>query len=137
MNKMGSIVIIDDDIDDREILQEIFKELNLPNEIRFFTSAQHALEFLAQPQANPFLIISDLHLQELDGFQLQEKIMNTPEIIQKCIPLVFVTTGTTKENLSRAYRISTQGIFFKPPQYDRWKYLLKGIYDYWQQASTP
>src|SRR5690349_1533690 len=121
MNKKGSIVIVDDDIDDREILQEIFNELNLPNEISFFTSVQTALDYLQLPETEPFIIISDLHLQELDGFQLQERIRNNEVISCKCIPLIFVTTGTTKENLTRAYRASTQGIFFKPPQYDKWK----------------
>ena len=137
MNKRGSIVIIDDDVDDREILQEIFKELDLPNEINYFSSVQSALDYLSLYQTEPFIIISDLHLQELDGFHLQERIKNDEEISRKCIPLIFVTTGTTRENLARAYRASTQGIFIKPPQYDKWKFLLKDIYDYWQDATCP
>ena len=43
MNKKGSIVVIDDDVDDHEILQEIFEELNLPNEIKYFNDVQSAL----------------------------------------------------------------------------------------------
>lgn len=137
MNKKGSIVIVDDDIDDREILDEMFKELSLPNKVAYFESVQNALEYLRDPETRPFIIISDLHLQELDGFQLKEKIANDPLIAEKNIPLIFVTTGTTKENLNRAYRGSTQGIFIKPPQYDRWKSLIKSIYDYWQDAIAP
>ena len=137
MNKSGSIVIIDDDIDDREILHEIFKELNFPNEISFFDSVKAALNYLSQDQIYPFIIISDLHLQELDGFQLQEIVKSDKAISAKCIPLIFVTTGTTKENLIRIYKDSTQGIFYKPAQYDSWKNLLKQIYDYWQHASLP
>ena len=137
MNKKGSIVVIDDDVDDHEILQEIFTELNLPNEIKYFGVVQSALDYLSLHQTEPFIIISDLHLQEIDGLQLLEKIKNNEEISRKCIPLIFVTTGTTKENLTKVYRSSTQGIFYKPPQYDKWKSLLKDIYDYWQDAITP
>ena len=137
MNKRGSIVIIDDDIDDHEILQEIFRELDLPNEIKYFESVSSALDYLALGQTEPFIIISDLHLHEVDGFHLQDQIKNNEAICRKCIPLVFVTTGTTKENLAKAYRSSAQGIFYKPPQYEKWKSLLKSIYDYWQDAITP
>jgi CheY-like chemotaxis protein len=137
MNKRGSIVIIDDDVDDHDILQEIFKELDLPNEIKYFEAVKHAIDYLALNQTEPFIIISDLHLHEVDGFHLQDQIKSNDEISRKCIPLIFVTTGTTKENLARAYRSSAQGIFYKPPEYDKWKSLLKDIYDYWQDAITP
>ena len=137
MNKSGCIVIIDDDIDDREILQEIFRDLRLPNEIRYFNAVQPALEFLGQDDTQPFIIFSDLHLHELDGFQLQELIKNNSGISSKCIPLIFITTGTTKENLARIYKESIQGVFIKPPQYDQWKNLLQQIYEYWQYAIAP
>jgi CheY-like chemotaxis protein len=137
MNKTGSIVIIDDDVDDHEVLQEIFKELDLPNEIKYFESIQSALQYLALDDTDPFIIISDLHLHEVNGFQLRERIANNEEISRKCIPLVFVTTGTTKENIAKAYRSSVQGLFYKPPEYDKWKSLLRDIFDYWQDAITP
>lgn len=136
MNKNGPIVIIDDDVDDRDILNDIFKELSLPNEIFYFTSGQAALDYLRLPQSNPFIIISDLHLHEFNGFGLKELIDNDPVAGNKSVPLVFVTTGTTPDNLRRAYKMSVQGIFYKPPQYDTWKRLVQQIYDYWQLASS-
>ena len=36
MNKTGPIIIIEDDVEDKEILTEIFKELKIENEIVFF-----------------------------------------------------------------------------------------------------
>lgn len=137
MNKSGCIVIIDDDIDDREILQEIFRDLHFPNEIKYFNAVHPALEYLSRDETQPFIILSDLHLHELDGFQLQEMIKNNSAISRKCIPLIFITTGTTKENLARIYKESTQGVFIKPPQYDQWKNLLQQIYEYWQYAIAP
>jgi CheY-like chemotaxis protein len=137
MNKTGSIVIIDDDIDDRDILKEIFNDLGLPNEICFFNSGQTAFDYLRSAQSDPFIILSDLHLQEFDGLQLKEMMSRDMQISNKCVPLIFITTGTTRENLKRAYKMSVQGIFYKPPQYDQWKQLIKDIYEYWQTASMP
>ena len=36
MNKGGSIIIIEDDPDDLEIFNDVFKELNTPNEVKYF-----------------------------------------------------------------------------------------------------
>lgn len=46
MNKNGPVIVIEDDTDDREMLQEIFQKLNYPNEITFFTDGQEALDYL-------------------------------------------------------------------------------------------
>lgn len=39
MNKLGPIVVIEDDIDDQELLQSIFRELDYKNKIIFFLMA--------------------------------------------------------------------------------------------------
>ena len=46
MNKNGPIVIIEDDQEDQEILSEIFKSPDYPNEIIFFTDGHKALDYL-------------------------------------------------------------------------------------------
>lgn len=46
MNKSGTIVVIEDDEDDKEILVEIFKELNYGNIIIYFSDGEGALKYL-------------------------------------------------------------------------------------------
>ena len=46
MNREGPIVVIEDDIDDQEILQMVFKELDFANEIVFLSDGQLALEYM-------------------------------------------------------------------------------------------
>ena len=46
MNKGGPIIIIEDDLDDQDILTEIFQELNYKNEVIFFKEGEKALEYL-------------------------------------------------------------------------------------------
>jgi hypothetical protein len=40
MNKAGPIIIIEDDLDDQEILTDVFQELNYKNQIIFFTEGE-------------------------------------------------------------------------------------------------
>ncbi len=42
MNKTGPIIVIEDDSDDQEILDEIFKELDFKNEIIYFQEGEKA-----------------------------------------------------------------------------------------------
>ena len=48
MNKSGPIIVIEDDIDDKEILGEIFNELKFENKIIFFTEGEKALDYLSK-----------------------------------------------------------------------------------------
>lgn len=45
MNKKGPIVIIEDDEDDRNIIKEVFAELNFENEIIYFENGKCTCPF--------------------------------------------------------------------------------------------
>ena len=86
MNKNGPILIIEDDDDDQLVLQEVFEELAFTNEILFFSDGEKALSYLESTSIKPFLIISDINMPKLNGFQLRDKIHNNEELRLKCIP---------------------------------------------------
>ena len=50
MDKHGPVIVIEDDIDDQDILREIFTKLNFPNEIIFFSDGQKALDYLKKAE---------------------------------------------------------------------------------------
>ena len=79
LNKQGCIIIIEDDRDDQYLLQEIFDELNYPNEVIFFADGQAALDFLTTGKKNPFLILSDINLPKLSGLELRLKLKMNAE----------------------------------------------------------
>ena len=56
MNKSGPIVVIEDDSDDQEILNEIFKELEFRNSVVYFLESEKALDFLVATDIEPFII---------------------------------------------------------------------------------
>jgi len=78
MNRKGPVIIIEDDQDDKELLEEVFKKLNYPNQLLFFKDGEEALIFLNEMSVVPFLILSDINLPRLDGFALREKLSLMP-----------------------------------------------------------
>jgi CheY-like chemotaxis protein len=137
MNKSGPIIVIDDDHDDRELLQSIFEELKLPNELRLFENGETALDYISDLNVNPFIILSDINMALMTGFELREFIRRDPDLDIKCIPYIFFTSGASRQFVEKAYSLSVQGIFQKPPQYEKWKGMVKEIVDYWSDCISP
>lgn len=137
MNKKGPIIIIVDDVDDHEILVDIFKHLNYKNKIIFFTDGFSVLDYLNNSGDNPFLIISDIFLPKLDGFQLRDKIKNNTDLSLKCIPYLFFTSAGSQAGVMKAYSQSVQGFFIKPNNLIQYELIIKKIIEYWKECATP
>lgn len=137
MNKKGPIVFIEDDIDDKEVLSEVFKELDYANEIIFFTDGEKALDYLTDTKIKPFIIFSDINMPKLNGIELRDKLRENKELEIKSIPYLFFTTTAEQNHVVDAYSKSIQGFFVKPSSYKEIKEVLKIIIEYWQKCVSP
>jgi len=140
MNLSGDIIIIEDDQEDREILQElleeVLKENNYDNKIILISESTTVLDYLRSTTESPFLIISDINMPKLDGFTLRQKIFEDQDLNDKCIPYVFLTTsGDNVDFMKKAYGLSIQGYFTKPNDFTEYKNLLSDIVRYWKVAK--
>lgn len=137
MNTDGPVIIIEDDIDDKEILEEIFKKLNYSNKIIFFTDGEKALEFLNKTDIIPFLILSDINMPKLDGFALRNKIRTDAALDIKCIPYLFISTASTQKAVIDAYSLSVQGFFIKQNKVAEIEKTISIIMQYWKRCVAP
>ena len=137
MNRSGPIIIMEDDKDDREVLQEVFTNLKCPNQILFFTDGQSALDFLNKTDVIPFLILSDVNMPKLDGFALRDKIRQDAELQVRCIPYLFFTTAVNQHAVIEAYSMSVQGFFVKPSKMAELERTIRAILDYWALCASP
>lgn len=137
MNKSGPIIFIEDDIDDQEILMEVFNELQYPNEIIFFTEGDKALVYLMDTKVEPFIIFSDINMPKLSGMDLRKKVFENEQLRLKSIPYLFFSTSAEQEHVIDAYSKSIQGFFVKPSSYMELRELIKTIVKYWQKCVSP
>ena len=137
MDKAGPIIIIEDDIDDQEILIEIFRNLNYQNKIIYFSDGNEALEYLNKTDIQPFLILSDINMPKINGFELRSKVFTNELLQTKCIPYLFFTTGANKKTVIDAYAMSVQGFFLKPASMQALETTIKKIVEYWQECIAP
>jgi CheY-like chemotaxis protein len=137
MNKRGPIIIIEDDLDDQDMLADIFKELNYENELIFFGDSIQALDYLTQTDVEPFLVLSDINMPKLNGMELREKVINNEDLRLKSIPYLFFSTSAEQKHVIDAYSRSIQGFFVKPSNYAKLKSVIVKIVDYWQECESP
>ncbi len=137
MNKSGPIIVIEDDKDDKDILVEIFTNLNFRNEILYFSDGNEALKHLNKPGVSPFLILSDINMPRMNGFELRDKVHTSEKLHIKCIPYLFFTTAASKEIVIDAYSSSVQGFFLKPYNFEELQDTIRKIVEYWQECQAP
>ena len=137
MNKNGPVVIIEDDIDDQEFLADIFKKLKYPNKLIFFKDGSQAFDFLSTTEEMPFIILSDVHMPYLNGFDLKNAIKADCDSGIQCVPFLFFSTTSTKNILIDAYTKSTQGFFLKENSIEELEKTIKVIMEYWKRCVSP
>ena len=137
MNKKGPIIVIEDDMDDQYLLEDIFRTLDYTNDISFFTDGNLALDYLNRTDIQPFLILSDINMPKIDGFELRKKVFTNDQLQTKCIPYLFFTTGANRKSVVEAYAMSVQGFFLKPLSEAALMNTIRKIVEYWQECIAP
>ena len=133
----GSVWLIDDDEDDQEMVQQVWKDLHLTNELKFLDGAEEAMHVLANIETAPFIIICELNLPKINGFDLRERMLATHSKKFKSVPFIFWTTQASEEQITRAYDLSVHGFFIKEPRFDELKMTFTNILNYWLKSKMP
>jgi CheY-like chemotaxis protein len=134
MNKDGPIVVIEDSLADKKLLEIIFKNLKSKNELIFFLDGKEALDFLNSTKRVPFLIISDINMPKMSGFELRSRIHENQQLALKCVPFLFFSSGEDKKSVEDAYAMSVQGFFRKPIDLEDMQETIGKIIAYWKEC---
>ncbi len=131
------IIIVDDDLDDQEFLQEAWKELYYKNPLLFFTHAEDVLNYFKQEKIIPFLIISNVNLHKMDGFELKKKLLEDNAVRYKSIPFVFFSDTATNKQVQKSFDLGSNGFFIKGRNIAEIKEMFVNIIEYWQKSKAP
>jgi CheY-like chemotaxis protein len=128
----GPIVIVEDDIDDQEIYADAIRAISIPNEIWYFDTAEKALDYLRTTREQPFIILSDINMPQMNGLEFKEEIQHDDYLREKGIPFVFISTNASASAIRLAHQLSVQGYFQKPGSFEAIKDMLRKLFDYWE-----
>jgi CheY-like chemotaxis protein len=137
MNKNGPILVIEDDADDQETLKNIFCKIDCKNELLFFNTGASFLEYLRSDNTRPFLVISDINLPGLNGFEIREALLANSDLKFSTIPYIYFSTSSSDRNIRKAFSLMIQGYFLKPTSYKDFERLMRSIIEYWSLCEAP
>lgn len=137
MMNPAPVIILDDDLDEHDLVKDIWKDLKPSYPLILFTNGAQLLDYLRSDEEIPFVIISDLHLPLMDGFELRKQILENDSSKFKSVPFIF-WSGTANENqIKKAYDLASHGFFIKPSSFNELKDLIKDIIAYWHKSEIP
>lgn len=134
-----TILMAEDDADDRLLVKEAFQESHVANDLYFVEDGVELLNFLrgesryTDTALSPFpdLILLDLNMPRKDGREALEEIKSDPRL--KRIPVVVLTTSKEEEDILRSYNIGAASYITKPVTFEALVEIIKGLGDYWVQ----
>jgi len=132
-----TILMADDDEDDRLMTKEALDEARLMNNLRFVEDGEELMDYLynrdkyADPNSapRPGLILLDLNMPRKDGREALEEIKNDPDLRQ--IPIVVLTTSQAEEDIYRTYDLGVNSFVTKPVSFEGLVDVMKKLSEYW------
>jgi len=132
-----TILMADDDPDDRQLTKEAFEESHLANDLRFVEDGEELLDYLhhrgkyADPATSPRpgLILLDLNMPRMDGREALQQIRADARF--RGIRVVIMTTSKAEEDVVRSYDLSAASYITKPVTFERLVDVVKTLGKYW------
>ena len=124
------ILVVDDELDICEILQ-----YNLENEGYEVVTANSAEEALKLPLQEFALILLDVMMGEMSGFQMARKMKDNPSTAQ--IPIIFITALEGEDNLVKGLNIGADDYIAKPLSMKEVKARVKAVLRRATQTNVP
>jgi len=137
MAQDGSILLVDEDVEDQEVMLEALQNLKLPNRMLSFADGPALINYLSGTDDRPFMILCNVHISGMDGLAIRRKIEETPELKHKSIPFIFYTSDDRKSVVEEAFEIPIQGYFCKEDTVGKMQKLLALLHEYWTLCKHP
>jgi two-component system response regulator len=135
--KRITILMADDDPDDRQLTKEAFEEARLANDLRFVEDGEELMDYLlrrgkyVEPASSPrpAILLLDLNMPKKDGREALKEIKSDPRLRQ--IRVIVMTTSKAEEDVFRSYDISATSFITKPVKFDALVEVVKALGKYW------
>ncbi|MBI2685903.1 MAG: response regulator [Acidobacteria bacterium] len=107
-----SIVVVEDSAADAEMVRIALEEVGITNGLTCFQSGPRALEYLEAGTASCDLLLLDLNLPCLSGFEVLERIRNTQR--WRGLPIIMMSGSNSEQDIERSYALGANGYISKP-----------------------
>ena len=119
MKTIDTLALIDDDETYRFIAKHTIMNLNIVDRLKIFSNGKEAIDYLHSklhdPSQLPDVILLDLNMPVMDGWDFLERYLMLEPRIGKKIHIYIVTSSVDPVDVERANRINAVTDYFVKP----------------------
>ena len=136
MTFKASILIAEDDADDRFLLKTAFAENGYTEAIDFVENGVEVMNYLQglEKTAYPSFILLDLNMPKKNGREVLKEIKEHPDL--KKIPVIVFTTTKNEMEINRCYELGANSYIVKPSSFELLLKIIDQIRSYWLMTSA-
>jgi CheY-like chemotaxis protein len=134
-SNIGSILLVEDDINDVELITAALKAGNLVNPLVVARDGVEAFEILQRRGSDsefaivPVVILLDIKMPRMSGLELLEKLKSDERL--KRIPVVVMTSSRAEPDLDKAYALGVNAYVVKPVDFRDFTEAVKIVGRFW------
>jgi len=142
MNKLGRILMVEDDAKDVELTLTALEDYNLANEVVVVRDGEEALDYLycrggfeTRAEGNPAVMLLDLKLPKVNGLEVLKQIKSEEKL--KMIPVVVLTSSKEEKDMVASYRLGVNAYVVKPVDFHEFVNAIKELGVFWAVINEP
>jgi CheY-like chemotaxis protein len=136
-----TILLADDDEDDRELAREAIEDSDLPGRVRYVVDGQDLIDYLrhqgayahAQRAPRPSIILLDLNMPRKSGAEALAEIRSDRTL--RHIPVVVLTTSDDRRDVEQAYDLGANSYITKPFGHAELCEVMNTLLEYWFRVA--
>jgi CheY-like chemotaxis protein len=140
--KIGRILIVEDDPNDVELTLTALEEYNLANEVVVTRNGADALDYLycrgnysTRSSENPAVMLLDLKLPKVDGLEVLKQVKADEKL--KLIPVVVLTSSREEKDMVASYRLGVNAYVVKPVDFHEFVNAIRELGIFWAIINAP
>jgi CheY-like chemotaxis protein len=142
MDGLRRILMVEDDPRDVELSLTALQQYNLANEVVVVGDGEEALDYLyqrgkftARPSGNPAVMLLDLKLPKVDGFEVLQQIKADDRL--RMIPVVVLTSSREERDMVASYQLGVNAYVVKPVDFHEFVNAVKELGIFWALINEP
>ena len=136
MDKLGRILLVEDDDRDVELTMNALEEYNLANEVIVTRDGEEALDYLycrgkynSRSSDNPAVLLLDLKLPKVDGLEVLRQVKSDEKL--RIIPVVVLTSSHEEKDMVASYKLGVNAYVVKPVDFHEFVNAIKELGVFW------
>ncbi len=141
-DRLGRILMVEDDPRDVELTLTALEEYNLANEVIVTHNGAEALDYLycrgefsSRSSDNPAVILLDLKLPKVDGLEVLQRIKSDPKL--QMIPVVVLTSSREEKDMVASYKLGVNAYVVKPVDFHEFVNAIRELGVFWAIINAP